>query len=90
MRIVEESFERIGPKATVVVEADNLEQVKSLDARNMALDFARKNGLSVPGFTGSSWTEWVNDKGEPLTGESFKEASVRLCRAHYPIQEAVI
>jgi hypothetical protein len=90
MRIVEESFERSGPKATVVVEADNLEQVKGLEARNLALDFARKNGLSVPGFTGGSWTEWVDENGKSLLGEDFKNASTRLVRAHYPVQEAVI
>jgi len=90
MRIIEEAFERIGPKATVVVEADNLEQVKGLEARNLALDFARKNGLSVPGFTGSSWTEWVDETGKSLLGEDFKNASTRLVRAYYPVQEAVI
>lgn len=90
MRIVEESFERTGPKATVVVEADNMEKVKSLEARNLALDFARKNGLSVPGFTGGSWTEWVDENGKSLLGEDFQNASTRLVRAYYPVQEAVI
>jgi hypothetical protein len=90
MRIVEGSCERTGSKATVVVEGKDVEVVKSLDARNLALDHARKLGLSVPGFTGSSWTEWVDETGSSLTGEKFASSPIKLCRASYPIQEAAL
>lgn len=90
MKIIEEGCKRTGPKAEIVVEGKNLEEVKSLDARNLVLDHARKMGLSVPGFTGGSWTEWYNEDGEVLQGEKFSEARVRLCRATYPVQEATL
>lgn len=90
MRIVENACERLGPKATVVVEGPNVEQVKSLDARNLALDYARKMGLSVPGFSGSSWTEWVNADGKTISGEEFTKSAEKFCRASYPVQEATL
>lgn len=90
MRVVESSSERTGPKATVVIEGKDVEDVKSLDARTMALDHARKMGLSVPGFTGHGWTEWVDVNGESLVGEKFAKATVRFCRSAYPIQEAAL
>lgn len=90
MKIVEGSCERAGNKGTIVVEGDNLEIVKSLDARNMALDHAKTLGMSMPGFTGNSWTEWTDESGNRLEGEAFNSAPVRKCRAHYPVQEATI
>jgi hypothetical protein len=90
MRVVDNACERTGPKATVVVEGKNVEEVKSLDARNLALDYARKLGLSVPGFTGSSWTEWVDNEGKSLLNEDFTKATTRFCRASYPVQEAAL
>jgi hypothetical protein len=90
MRIVTESCERLGNKGTIVVEADNLEAVKSLDARNLALNHAKTMGMSVPGFTGNSWTEWTDENGNRLEGDAFTTATVRKCRAHYPVQEATI
>ncbi len=90
MKIVESVCERNGNKGTIVVEADNLEAVKSLDARKLALNHAKTLGLSVPGFTGNSWTQWVDENGNELVGEAFNNASVRKCRAHYPVQEATL
>lgn len=90
MKIVEQLCERLGNKGTIVVEGDNLEIVKSLDARNLALNHAKTLGLSIPGFTGNSWTEWTDADGNRLEGEAFNSATVRKCRAHYPVQEASI
>jgi hypothetical protein len=90
MRVVDDKCERTGPKATVVVEGRNVEDVKSLEARNLALDHARKLGLSVPGFCGGAWTEWVDEEGQELVGEKFAQASTRYCRASYPVQEAAL
>lgn len=90
MRVVEELCTRTGPKGEIAVEARDLEGVKSLDARNLALDYAKKLGMSVPGFTGNSWTEWVDESGKVLDPTSMSTATTRLCRGYYPVQEAVL
>jgi hypothetical protein len=90
MRVVEELCTRTGPKGEIVVEANDLEGVKSLDARNLALDHAKKLGMSVPGFTGNSWTEWVDEAGKALEPAAMTTATTRLCRGYYPVQEATL
>jgi hypothetical protein len=88
MKIVDSVCERNGNKGTIVVEGDSLEEVKSLDSRNLALNHAKTLGLSMPGFTGNSWTQWVDENGNDLVGDAFAKAPIRKCRAHYPVQEA--
>jgi hypothetical protein len=90
MRVVEAASERTGAKATVVVEGSNVEVVRSFEARNLALEHAKKMGMSIPGFCGSAWTVWVDDSGKELNGDDFKAASTKVCRASYPIQEAAL
>ncbi len=86
MKIAEAASQRTGDRAEVAVEGDNLEQVYSLQARQAALDHAVKLGLNRPGFNGSPWVEWVDDSGNVLVGEAFKNSPVKKCRAHFPIQ----
>lgn len=90
MRVVENLCSRTGPKGEIVVEAGDLEQVKSLDARNLALDHAKKLGMSVPGFTGNSWTEWVDETGKAIEPNAMTTATTRFCRGYYPVQEATL
>jgi hypothetical protein len=90
MKIVEEACVKNGPKAEIVVECNDLVQARSIDARNMALDYAKRIGLSLPGISGNVITEFVDEKGAAITGMSFTPGLAKACRATYPVQEATL
>jgi hypothetical protein len=90
MKIIEEACVKNGPKAEIVVECSDLVKARSVDARNLALDYAKKIGLSLPGINGNVITEFVDEKGAALTGVSFAKGEAKACRATYPVQEATL
>lgn len=73
-------------RGEICVEGDTLEEVRTIEARDLALKAAAEKGLHRPGFSGGGWTEWVDPAGNVLHGEAFRAAEKKRCRIYYPVQ----
>lgn len=86
-RVVTDLCKALGNnKATVVVEADGLEEVMSAAVRNMAIAHASAMGVARPGIQSATGTWPVDRNGSDDPGDVAKAGKDRRYRAEYPIQ----
>lgn len=83
--------ERIGQKANVTVQADNLEEAQSKASREAAIEFGTLSlGMNRPGISGTPWSEWVDDSGNSLASQkSFESAKSKMVHICWPLQEGL-
>jgi hypothetical protein len=85
--------ERVGQKANVTVQADNLEEAQSKASREAAIEHGTmKLGMNRPGISGTPWMEWVDQGGNSLSNQqAFEavEAKDRAVHISWPLQEGL-
>lgn len=90
LKAVASKSERIGAKANITVQADNLDEAQSKASRETALEYGKTLGMNRPGISGTPWMEWVDASGNSLASpKAFEAATSKFVNICWPIQEGL-
>lgn len=90
LKAVASKSERIGAKANITVQADNLDEAQSKASREAALEYGKTLGMNRPGISGTPWMEWVDASGNSLASpKAFEAAASKFVNICWPIQEGL-
>ena len=90
LKAVSNKSERLGAKANVTVQADNIDEAHSKASREAAIEYGKMLGMSRPGISGTPWMEWVDANGNSIASpKAFEEATSKFVNICWPLQEGL-